>query len=137
MIVKLTNCCHFLEIHGIQKVRIRGNNNKNSYKLLTDLSIELSNGRLINIPEGYVWDLASVPRLLWAICPPDSDAELAFLIHDYLYENQINNRKWADNEMLKWSIITNGTYKISLRNIDNYVRYWAVRLGGKKAWDTK
>jgi hypothetical protein len=136
MIVKLGNCREFLESHGIHKVRVFGNNTINSYKLLVDLSIELSDGRLITIPKGYIWDLASVPRLLWTICPPDSDAELAFLIHDYLYENQINNRKWADEEMLKWSILTNGTKNISIKNIDNYVRYYAVRIGGQKAWDT-
>jgi hypothetical protein len=137
MIVKLGNCREFLESHGIHKVRVFGNNNINSYRLLIDLSIELSDGRLIKIPKGYIWDLASVPRLLWAICPPDSDAELAFLIHDFLYENQINNRKWADEEMLKWSILTNGTKNISIKNIDNYVRYYAVRIGGQKAWEEK
>ena len=137
MIVKLGNSREFLETHGIPKVRVFGNNNINSYRLLIDLSIELSDGRLITIPKGYIWDLASVPRILWAICPPDSDAELAFLIHDFLYENQINSRKWADIEMLRWSRETNGTKNLSLKNIDNIVRYWAVRIGGKKAWDTK
>jgi hypothetical protein len=36
--------------------------------------------------------------------------------------------------MLKWAKATNGTKKISLRNIDNYVRYFGVRLFGWLVW---
>ena len=136
MIITFKNCVNHLKTFGIPKKRQYGNNNINQYMLLVDVEIELSNGEMIKIPKGYVWDLASVPRFLWAICPPDSDAELAFLIHDFLYENKINSRKWADKEMLLWSKQTNGTNKISIRNIDNYVRYYAVRIAGKKAWNT-
>lgn len=135
MIITLNNAVDYLRTFGIHKRRVYGSNNINKYMLLADIEIELSNDQVIKIPKGYIWDLASVPRLLWGICPPDSDAELAFLIHDFLYENQIGSRKWADAEMLLWSKRTNGTNKISIRNIDNYVRYYAVRLAGKKAWN--
>jgi hypothetical protein len=136
MVITINNAVSYLMTSGIHKKRMYGSNNINQYMLLVCVEIALSNGKVIKIPNGYVWDLASVPRLLWGICPPDSDAELAFLIHDYLYENRIGTRKWADKEMLKWSIATNGTNNWSIRNIDNYIRYWAVRLGGRKAWNT-
>lgn len=123
----------------IKKSRVYGKNNINNYELLQDVNVRLSDGRELTIPKGYVWDLASVPRLLWSIVPPDSDAELAFLIHDYLYENHKElgyNQKFCDNEMKLWSKELNGTQnKYSLRNIDNSIRYYAVRLFGKKVFN--
>jgi len=136
MIATLDNILGYLE-HGsnpVEKSRVWGCNNKSQYKLLSSLKIKLSNGTVICIPDNYVWDLASTPRFLWWLVPPDSDAEIAFLIHDYLYENKIGNRKFADKEMLIWSTKTNGTKNISLKNIDNYIRYYAVKLFGRKAW---
>lgn len=123
----------------IKRSRVYGRNNINNYILLEPVSVVLSNKKEITIPKGYVWDLASVPRLLWSLVPPDSDAELAFLIHDYLYENHkiLNyDQKFCDNELKMWSKILNGTEnKISLRNIDNSIRYYAVRLFGKKVFN--
>lgn len=119
----------------IIKSRVYGRNTINQYRLEVDLAIELSNKLVICVPKGYVWDLASVPRILWWLFPPDSDAELAFLIHDYLYENRIISKEFADNEMLLWSKVLNGRKFISLRNIDNSLRYYAVKWFGKKAWN--
>ena len=123
----------------IKKSRVYGKNNINNYKLLQDVNVRISDGRIIKIPKGYVWDLASVPRLLWSLVPPDSDAELAFLIHDYLYENNKilgYNQEFCDNEMRIWAKELNGTQnKYSLRNIDNSIRYYAVRLFGKKVFN--
>ena len=123
----------------IKKSRVYGKNNINNYKLLQDVNVRISDGRIIKIPKGYVWDLASVPRLLWSLVPPDSDAELAFLIHDYLYENNKilgYNQEFCDNEMRIWAKELNETQnKYSLRNIDNLIRYYTVRLFGKKVFN--
>ena len=42
---------------------------------------------VIYVPEGYVTDLASVPRLLWALFPPHGRYAKAAIIHDWLYDN--------------------------------------------------
>lgn len=118
----------------IEKSRVYGSNSINEYRLLKPLSIELSNGEIHSISNGFKWDLASVPKFLQGIISPDNDAEIAFLIHDYLYENRLISQKFADNEMLKWERAVNGTQKWSLRNIDNYLRFWAVRMFGKRIW---
>lgn len=39
----------------------------------------------VKIPAGFTTDLASIPRILWAILPPYALSERAPLIHDYLY----------------------------------------------------
>lgn len=119
----------------VKKSRVYGSNNINTYILLEDLKIELSNKQTILIPKRYIWDLASVPRFLWALVPPDSDAELSFVIHDYLYQHHVELNitfEFANTEMLIWSKVTNGTSsKISIRNLDNYARYYAVKFFGR------
>lgn len=137
MILTLKNTKAAFEIDNhVIKSRVFGSNTKNTYKVCREIKVELSNKQVICIPKGYVWDLASVPRILWWLFPPDSDAELAFLIHDYLYENRIIGKEFADNEMLIWSIALNGRKNVSLRNIDNKARYLAVKWFGHKAWNT-
>jgi hypothetical protein len=135
-VIKLDNAKDFLQNKGILRKRVYGFNNKNRYQLVNEVTVQLSSNIILTIPAGYEWDLASVPRVFWSLIPPDSDAELAFLIHDFLYENKIGSRKFADKEMLLWSIVTNGTNNWSARNADNYIRYWAVRIGGSKYWKT-
>jgi len=139
MIITLENILNKLKNgdNPVKKSRVFGSNNKNQYKLLESLEIKLSNNAVIVIPNGYIWDLASVPRLLWWLVPTDSDAELAFLIHDYLYENRFISKKFADKEMLVWSKLISGTKELSIRNIDVYVRYYAVHFFGGIAWKNK
>jgi len=131
----------------ISKTKIRGNNSRPRYRPDVTLKIQLSNGMNITIPEGFKWDLSTAPRFAWSILPPDGDFELAYLIHDYLWINKeemyeffeyydcVFDQKFTDDEMLKWAKVTNGTEKISFRNIDNYTRYYSVRLFGWLVWD--
>ena len=131
----------------ISKTKIRGNNSRPQYRLDVTLEIQLSNGINITIPKGFTWDLSSVPRLFWWVFAPDGDFELAYLIHDFLWINKEEmathfeyydmnfNQKFTDDEMLKWAKVTNGTENISLRNIDNYTRYYAVRTFGWLVWN--
>jgi len=131
----------------ISKTKIRGNNSRPRYRLDVTLKIQLSNGMNITIPEGFEWDLSTAPRFAWSLLPPDGDFELAYLIHDFLWINKEEmathfeyydmnfNQKFTDDEMLKWAKVTNGTENISLRNIDNYTRYYAVRTFGWLVWN--
>ena len=131
----------------ISKTKVRGNNSRPQYRLDVTLEIQLSNGINITIPKGFTWDLSSVPRLFWWVFAPDGDFELAYLIHDFLWINKEEmathfeyydmnfNQRFTDDEMLKWAKVTNGTENISLRNIDNYTRYYAVRTFGWLVWN--
>ena len=63
------------------------------WRLLEDyqFSVALRNeGRLVTVagtvPEGFVFDFASIPRMFWRIAPPAAGKHArASLIHDYLY----------------------------------------------------
>lgn len=53
-------------------------------------------GRIVEIPQGYRSDLASVPRFLWWFIPPHGHSAEASIIHDYLYDYRIGTRLDAD-----------------------------------------
>jgi hypothetical protein len=118
----------------IVKQRVFGSNRINYYSLHFSIDIQLSNGTVITIPKGFKWDLASVPKILQWLLSPDVDSEIAYLIHDYLYRYKLLSREDADLEMYIWAIATNGTSKLSARNIDNWLRYVAVRLFGLSSY---
>ena len=101
------------------------------WMIIQPLTVKLSTGDIINIPRGFVYDMATVPKWLWSIVRPFNDGLIGFLIHDYLYVHQEKHsltRKQADREMLYWLNITNSN------KFDNYIRYCIVRLLGWMWW---
>jgi hypothetical protein len=82
----------------------------------------------IIIPAGYQTDFASVPRWLWSFIPPVGRYNLASLVHDYLYDNQIGTRKEADKIFLDLML------QYGVHRWGAHCMYWGVRLGGKKWW---
>ena len=94
----------------------------------SEIKHTLHNGKEITIPKYFKTDLSSVPRFLWWPLPPYGDFLLAAIVHDYLYVNQTESRSFSDKEML---IVSN---KINKNKIDNYTRYFGVRLFGWYYW---
>lgn len=115
----------------IQQSYVYSRRSKKYWKIINPLTIELSNGKIISIPKGFTYDNSSVPQFLWGLIKPVNDGLLAALIHDYLYVNNDKHnmtQKECDKEMLFWLNIINDD------NIDNYLRYFAVRLFGWTKW---
>lgn len=110
------------------------------WRMTESLTIILSNGDAIYIPDGFEWDFSSVPKFLWGLLPPFGDFLVAALIHDYLYvvdykrkENgDYRARLIADKEMLIWSRKFNSEEKG--RRLGNWIRYYGVRLFGSKIY---
>ena len=80
---------------------------------IIDLEIELSDGQVLNIPKGTIWDGASIPKWLWWLMKPIDEGAIADLLHDWLWgekENQLKffryniyqTRKFADGERNRW-----------------------------------
>ncbi len=80
---------------------------------------------IITVPEGTITDLASVPRILWAIFPPHGRYAKAAIIHDYLYSNALGTKAWADRVFLEAMEV------LSVPRWRRLVMYWGVRLFGK------
>jgi len=111
-------------------------NKWDTYIIEKALTFKLSNGDLLAIEKGFIWDKSSVPKLLHWLFAPTGKFEIAALIHDKIYKDlkEKYSREFADKEMYKWSKALQGTRKASFRNFDNKFRYKGVRVVGWLAW---
>lgn len=53
-------------------------------------------GYPILVPKGFDTDLASIPRIFWAIYPPFGRYMRAAIVHDYLYRKSILSETFCD-----------------------------------------
>jgi len=71
----------------------------------------------IRVPKGFVTDLASTPRRVWALYPPFGKYLSASIVHDYLYWSQLCERDQADKifyQAMKQSQVDMATQAIFL-----------------------
>jgi hypothetical protein len=83
------------------------------------------NSDMIEVPAGFVTDLASVPRILWILLPPDGKYAKAAIIHDYLYDNALRTKAEADR------IFLDGITVLGVPKWKRIVMFGAVRLFGR------
>ena len=83
----------------------------------------------VEVPRGFVTDLASIPLIFYSLLPRDGEYAYAAIIHDYLYWTQDRTRTVSD-EILKFSM---EDFKVSWWKIQAI--YNAVRLLGEDAWN--
>jgi hypothetical protein len=84
----------------------------------------------VEVPKGFVTDLASIPRIFWSLLQPAGEYAYAAIIHDYLYWMQKIPREKAD---LVFRLAMED-FKINAATV--IVIYNAVRLGGEPAWQS-
>ncbi|MCX7128071.1 DUF1353 domain-containing protein [Aeromonas sp.] len=75
----------------------------NEWRLAKDLLIDINEPRIrLYIPEGFITDLASVPRAIWSFVPPYGLHTRAAVIHDWLYRSKLQiTRAEADKVFLE------------------------------------
>lgn len=83
----------------------------------------------VEVPEGFVCDLTSVPRAFWQVMRPEGRYAYAAVVHDYLYWMQDRSREEAD-----------GIFRYALEDskVDTTIisgLHSAVSLLGQSAWD--
>lgn len=97
------------------------------FELRKPLDVEISEEnrvRYLSVPEGFVTDFESIPRLLGPLYALlKGRARRAAVLHDWLYWTR-ENRKWADDVFLvAMAQETNAVYRYSM--------WAAVRLFGE------
>jgi hypothetical protein len=95
------------------------------FKLCRDFVVMVDH-TIYNVPEGFETDLASIPRPLWALFPPQDTYTIgAAILHDYMYRfNARVTRKEAD-DIFYYSLIHGNTKKCTA------IKYYlGVRLFG-------
>ena len=80
---------------------------------------------VISVPVGTVTDLATVPRLLWALFPPHGRYAKAAIVHDFLYAQAIGSKAYADRTFLEAMEV------LEVSRFTRMVMYWTVRLFGR------
>ncbi|MDX5979606.1 DUF1353 domain-containing protein [Vreelandella alkaliphila] len=90
-------------------------------------------GRTIEVPEGYVTDFASTPRILWTVMPPHGGLMLASLPHDWGYSHGGKSgflpKAWWDSLFYDLLKITPG-----VPSWKRPIAYWSVRMAGEGGW---
>jgi len=83
----------------------------------------------VEVPKGFVTDLASIPWQLLCLLRPDGEYAHAAIVHDYLYWTRDRTRLMSD-EILKSSMEDFQVDKVKIQAI-----YSAVRAFGESAWN--
>jgi hypothetical protein len=89
---------------------------------------ELGSRDIIKVPAGFVTDLASIPRILWAIYPPFGKYTKAAVVHDLLYREGKRSRKEADTIFYE-AMKVSGCDEFTCRAF-----YYGVRAFGWMHW---
>lgn len=68
-----------------------------TYELDKNFEVQIDGEDYI-VPMGFKTDLASIPRFLWSILPPQqADYVAPAILHDFFYETGLVNRRLADS----------------------------------------
>lgn len=82
----------------------------------------------VDVPEGFITDFASVPRVFWSVLPPDGKYSQAAVVHDRLYVTHERSKPESDYifyEAMKDSGVPKWTRELM---------YWCVKIFGGKSW---
>jgi hypothetical protein len=85
--------------------------------------------RPVEVPEGFVSDLTSVPRLFWQVLRPEGRYAYAAVVHDFLYWTQTRSREEADNIFLV-AMEDSKVDPVTAKSV-----HQAVRSFGDRAWE--
>lgn len=85
--------------------------------------------RTVEVPEGFVCDLTSVPRVFWQAMRPEGRYAYAAVVHDYLYWMQDRSREEADR-IFRFALEDSKVDATIIAGI-----YSAVSLVGQSSWD--
>jgi hypothetical protein len=85
--------------------------------------------KTVQVPRGFVTDLASTPPSIWRVLPPDGNYAYAAIIHDYLYWFQTTSREDADD------VFDQVMKEFSVPSAARYPMMEALRRHGEKAWN--
>ena len=86
-------------------------------------------GERIEIPTGFLTDLASIPRIFHSVIPVNGKHRLPAILHDYLFVIQDRPRAEAD------ALFQEAMEACGVRWTQRKAMYLAVRAGGWMPWN--
>ena len=116
------------------------------WRLERDLTYRTLAGDTVAVPQGFVTDLASVPRLFWNLFPPDGPWAEAAVVHDALYFTRGGLELWQGRRCISRSapysraesdaILREAMADIGIGFAPRTLIWTAVRVGGANAFGT-
>jgi len=80
------------------------------------------------VPTGFITDFASVPRIFWALIPPNGKYTKAAVLHDWMYKYAIMNKAYADLTFYRGMLI------LGVPQWKAYAMYKVVSMFGKGSY---
>ena len=121
-----------------------GSLTKDQIQMLRDVGANIKDSGMITCTKGMRTDLASTPRIIWALISP-WDVARAAIIHDHLYAKLRLYYKTDSMMQSKWKaakVLSDKIFLLGMKSADPkvpcwkiYPAYWAVRLFGR--WSAK
>jgi hypothetical protein len=105
------------------------------WKLHQAFEYETDAGLLVSIPEGFITDLASVPRILWNVYPPFGKYIKSCCLHDFLYSQHRDGTKEYSRAYCD-AVLLEAMKDEEVPRFTRCVIWTFVRLGGWVAWRT-
>ena len=107
----------------------------NEVKALKDIGVKVvrdtNKTETITVPTGFITDLASTPRVLWAFIAP-FDVARAAIVHDLLYK-AIRQYRWKkglieeDKELIKNAkVAADKVFLLAMKDADPKVSGWKI-----------
>ena len=107
----------------------------NEVKALQDVGVEVvrdtNKTETITVPNGFITDLASTPRMLWAFIAP-FDVARAAIVHDLLYK-AIRTYRWQkganeeDKELIKNAkVAADKVFLLAMKDAEPKVSGWKI-----------
>ena len=106
-------------------------NHPEEWVLFQPLKYVTESGMKLIVPDGFVTDLASIPRILYSVIPVNGLHRSAAILHDYLYESQTYGRRKCDDLFLE-AMKSSG-----VRYTQRMAMYIGVRIGGWVPWNKR
>ncbi len=119
----------YLTIYDDPEVKILRKSTRGRFKITKPIKHTLINKQEITVPIEFISNGASIPRLFRNIFSQYGVYVTAAIIHDYLYENTIENRKFADRQFLL------DMSKVGTPKFTKWLFYYLIRIFGKFNWN--
>ena len=121
----------FLTPLRIEEFVIDGESQDNQWVMLAPLVFRADDGRVFTVPRGFVFDLASIPRVLRSVFNVNGKSRAPAALHDYFYCTQMVSREQAD-DLFREALLCR---KVDL--VERNVMWVGVRSGGWVYWNKR
>jgi hypothetical protein len=119
----------YLSIYDNPIVELLPKSTRGRFKVKVAIKHTLSNGVEIIVPINYISNGASIPKLLRGIYSQQGVYIMPSIIHDYLYDNKLYSRKFADRQFL----LDMG--KTNTSQFTKWLFYYIIRIFGKSNYN--